>query len=84
MSLSIGTLSIELPVGLGARRTAVLSHLRSELAGMHWPRGSWHALEVPELSIALDQSNVGIARAIAQQLHDAAVARNRASDGGGS
>lgn len=76
MSLSIERLELTLPASLGTRKHAIQRLLRQELTRLTWPQGRWPGLPVPEVGIAANTTNLGIARALARQMNRAAWQRS--------
>lgn len=66
--LYIASLTLELPASLGARKHSILRLLRAELSRLEWPGGDLQEVAVPPLTLACQQTNLAIARALAQAL----------------
>ncbi len=72
MKLSIDHMSLELPISLGSRRHAIVQHLRAELKHFDWPSGQVNNLIVPPLAFSKQETNLSIARQVAEQLYRSA------------
>lgn len=72
MSLHIDQLNVTLPASLKGRTGAIQRLLRRELSILTWPSGDWPALQPPDLTMGHNATNLGIARTLAQQLHQSA------------
>jgi hypothetical protein len=79
-NLQIGTLELELPASLGARKHSIVRLLRAELSRLDWPGGDLAAVAVPPLQLSSRQTNLAIARCVAQALL-ASVQRHLAQGG---
>lgn len=66
--LHIASLTLELPASLGARKHSILRLLRAELSRLEWPGGDLQQVAVPPLALTCQQTNLAIARALAQAL----------------
>jgi len=66
--LHIACLNLELPASLGARKHSILRLLRAELSRLEWAGGDLPEVAVPPLVLACQQTNLAIARALAQAL----------------
>lgn len=66
--LYIASLNLELPASLGARKHSIVRLLRAELNRLAWPAGELPELVLPPLTVASQQTNLAIARALAQAL----------------
>ena len=66
--LFIATLDLELPASLGARKHSIVRLLRAELNRLEWPGGELQELVLPPLVLSCQQTNLAIARALAQAL----------------
>lgn len=67
-SLYIAALNLELPASLGARKHSIVRLLRAELSRLEWPGGDLTEIAVPPLALSCQQTNLAIARALAQAL----------------
>lgn len=67
-ALQIASLTVEFPVSLGARKHSILRLLRAELSRIEWPGGDLQAVAVPPLTLTCKQTNLAIARALAEAL----------------
>lgn len=83
--LFLASLNLELPASLGARKHSIVRLLRAELSRLEWPGGDLTEIAVPPLMLSCQQTNLAIARALAQALL-ASVCRslNRRAEGGRS
>lgn len=66
--LQIASLTVELPASLGARKHSILRLLRAELSRLEWPGGDLEVVAVPPLALTCQQTNLAIARALAEAL----------------
>lgn len=66
--LQIASLTVELPASLGARKHSIVRLLRAELGRIEWPGGDVPEVVVPPLALSCQQTNLAIARALAQAL----------------
>lgn len=66
--LHIASLTLELPASLGARKHSILRLLRAELSRLEWPGGDLREVVVPTLALTCQQTNLAIARTLAQAL----------------
>ncbi|WP_323813542.1 hypothetical protein [Cellvibrio sp. NN19] len=64
----ITSLTLELPASLGARKHRIVRLLRSELMRLEWPKGDLARLDLPPLPLSCQQTNLAIARQLAQAL----------------
>ena len=70
--ITIGQLGLTLPASLGARKHAVMGLLRGELLRLRWPAGELGLLQPAPTEFRAGQSNITIARNIANAIHAAA------------
>ena len=78
MSLHIDQLSLALPISLTRRKTAIVQLLKSELAHYHWPADVHiQQMNPADISITPQHTNLRIAKAIAQQIHQSTMAYAR-------
>lgn len=74
MSLVIDKLQLTLPANLGGRKHAITKLLSSELARFDWPASAnINQLSTPAISYSAHQTNLGVARSIARQIHNSTV-----------
>lgn len=67
-AVQIASLTVELPVSLGARKHSILRLLRAELSRLEWPGGDLQEVAVPPLALTCKQTNLAIARTLAKAL----------------
>ncbi len=67
-AVQISSLTVELPASFGARKHSIVRLLSAELSRLEWPGGDLPAVTVPPLALSGQQTNLAIARALAQAL----------------
>ena len=71
--LCIDRFELELPASLGGRKHAIMRLLRAELSRKAWPSGAIGQLQLPIFRINSQQTNLAIARALADGFFKAVV-----------